>query len=149
VKEKITKAFPASLWAGRISRKRLGTLVFGNDKKMEELESIIHPFISQDIKAFMKIYQKEKTILLDIPLLFESGWDHFCDKTICVTASKQTQETRALKRKNMTRSKLKAILSRQMSDKAKRQRADIILSSEMSKKDMRQQIKKIWNEIYA
>ena len=70
-------------------------------------------------------------VVLDIPLLFETGGDRYCDVTVLVTASATTQRQRVLARKGMTTEKLKAVLQRQMPDWIKRKRADFVVHTGM------------------
>lgn len=147
--QKLYKKFPSAFIHGKIDRKILGALVFKNDLKMKELENILHPLVEKERKLFLKEArkQKAKTVLFDIPLLFETGADKKCDVTICVSASLKIQKERAQARKNMTPSLFRAILKRQMPDKEKRQLASFVLRSDKGKGDMRRQIKALYQQL--
>ncbi len=148
-KTKIMKLFPESLSAGQISRTKLGALVFDDSEKRKRLEKILHPLVRKAEKVFWTKAKKEKAqaVLFDIPLLFETGSDKKCDITLCVSASPQIQKERALRRKNMTEVKFRAIVKRQMSDAEKRRRATFVIRSDEGKADMYRQIKVIWKKI--
>lgn len=146
---KIIKSFPESLWAGKISRKRLGNLVFRRNCEIKKLEKILHPYVKEEMLCFIKKNKKKEVILFDIPLLFEENWDKKCDITMCVYAPLSIQKERALKRKNMTSQKLKEILKQQMSSLEKCKRADFVVSSGNGKDKMHKDILNIWEQINA
>lgn len=130
--KKVAKIFPATLRENRIDRAALGKIVFGRPRDLRRLEKILHPLVRKaEIKAIVKARkQGKKAIVLDIPLLFETGAERRCDATICMTASAKIQRARVLKRPGMTQARFKAILSQQMPDREKRRRADFVVRSD-------------------
>lgn len=127
----IIKEFP-SVWDGRtetIDKKALGLIIFNDDQAKGRLEAILHPMVWEEQQKFIASCQRsgKKRVVLDIPLLFETGRDKICDKIICVTAPYFIQKQRVLMRNAMTEEKFKAILNSQMSDLEKQKRADIII----------------------
>ena len=109
-----------------IDRQKLGDIIFGNPEAKNRLELIIHPLVWQDRHKFFKHMklQNRKIVVVDIPLLFETGSDIICDNIICVWAPYFLQRQRALHRAGMTQHKLDAILNNQLPQHTKMQLAD-------------------------
>ena len=121
--------------ANGIKRKSLGEEVFFARQKRLTLESILHPMVRQHRDAFIAEQRKSNAtaIVLDVPLLFETGGEVICDYVIVVHASYKTIVKRALTRPGMTKDKLDSILSSQMPSDDKKARADLTLNSDISK----------------
>lgn len=125
----VAQAFPGTLRGGAIDRQLLGKLVFGDTVQRQKLEAILHPLVQQEEQLKRQRVQQagRRVLVLDIPLLFETGGDKRCDATCCVTASSAVQRARVLARPGMTETKFNAILAAQLPDAAKRERADFII----------------------
>ena len=125
-----------------IDRQVLGSLVFKEPEKRQQLEHIIHPLVLQDREKFLQAChrRKRRRVILDIPLLFETGSDSECDKVIVVWAPEWMQRKRALLRYGMTVEKLDAILSRQVSQAVKRRLADLVLPSSLGRAETRKRL---------
>jgi dephospho-CoA kinase len=124
-------AFPGVERSGAIDRAALGKRVFGNDTAMKRLEAIIHPLVRQDERRFLHEMRRRgaRLVIMDVPLLFESGRQRRYDATMVLTAPEFLQRARVLARPGMTRAILAAIKARQMPDAQKRRRADFIVPS--------------------
>ena len=125
-----------------INRQVLGSYVFARPKAQQQLESILHPLVRQHRDDFL---DKQRAIaapavVLDVPLLFETGGDAFCDHIIVVHASVATTNKRALARPGMTPAKLAAILASQMQVDEKKTRADLCLDSDLQPDATRQDL---------
>ena len=116
---------------GAIDRTALGKRVFGNDAAMKRLEAIIHPLVRQDERRFLlEMHRRRaKLVVMDVPLLFESGRHRRYDATMVVSAPAFLQRARVLARPRMTPATLQAIMARQMPDAEKRRRADFVVPS--------------------
>ena len=127
--EPIRRRFPDAISEGMVDRTILGRIVFGDPKGLRDLEAIVHPMVRRAQRDFLSraSLDRRRLVVLDIPLLFETGGDRNCDATILVTASPVAQRRRVLSRPDMTQQKLKSILARQMPDWIKRQRADFVV----------------------
>ncbi|NQU69646.1 MAG: dephospho-CoA kinase [Rhodospirillales bacterium] len=127
----IGKAFPGVVEDGAVNRKALGEKVFGDSAALKKLEAIVHPLVRKVQEDFLKraAARREKMVVLDVPLLFETDGDEVCDAVIVVSAPRFMQEARVLARGGMTREKLAAVLARQMPDSEKRRRADFVVPS--------------------
>ena len=128
--------------ADGIKRKLLGDVVFSEPKKRLVLESILHPLVRQHRDAFIAEQRKSNAvaIMLDVPLLFETGGEVMCDYVIVAHASAKTTFKRALARPGMTESKLASILAAQMPSEEKKARADLVLDSDIPKDQTRKQL---------
>ena len=127
----VAAAFPGVQKDAAIDRRALGRLVFGNDAAMKRLEGIIHPLVRCDEDRFLRRMRRRRArlVVMDVPLLFESGRPRRYDATMVVTAPQFLQRARVLARPGMTAATLAAIKARQMSDAEKRRRADFLVPS--------------------
>ena len=125
----VTKAFPTSLDdKGAIDRKHLASIIFTDPDKRALLESILHPLVAEDRKAWLgeRRANGDKVVVLDIPLLYEVRADKECDAVAVVSASKYQQKRRALAR-GMSEAQFDLIAGTQLPDEEKRSRADFII----------------------
>jgi dephospho-CoA kinase len=124
-------AFPGVSVDGRIDRERLARRVFNNPEALKKLESIVHPLVRVAQDRFRVENEKDGApiIVLDIPLLFETGGERRVDAVVVVTAPADVQRARLLDRPGMTAEKIDGILGRQMADSEKRRRADFVVDT--------------------
>lgn len=127
----IEAAFPKTTKDGKVDRTKLSEYVIGKPENMKKLESIIHPLVHEKEQAFLKEAETrgDKLVVLDIPLLFETGGKNRVDKIIVVTAPAEVQRQRVLARDGMTEEKFEAILARQVPDSEKREKADFVIDT--------------------
>ncbi len=131
----VAKHFPATYREGAIDRAQLGKEVFGDAEKIAVLEGILHPHVRRLQKRFFVQMQRQRKrcVVLDIPLLFETGREKQCDYTVVVTAPAFLQTMRVLSRPRMTVARFQDILARQMPDHEKRRRADFVVRTGLGK----------------
>ena len=112
-----------------IDRAALGARVFGDPAATARLEAIVHPLVRACEARFLRraAARRVALVVLDIPLLFETGGERRCDAVVVVTAPRFVQRRRVLSRPGMTPARLAAIQARQMPDHEKRKRADFIV----------------------
>ena len=127
-----------------IDRLKLGNIVFHEPAKRQLLETIIHPLVLESRRQFLQACQRKKVsrVVLDIPLLFETGGDVECDYIIVVWAPDWLQRMRALKRTGMTIDKLDGILAHQMPQPLKRRLANLSLPSSLGRGEMHRRLHK-------
>ena len=127
---------------GGIDRKKLGNYVFENPQDRKILESILHPMVRQHRDQFLVDHRRfgSKIVVLDVPLLFETGGDALCDYVVVVHAGENTIWRRALARPGMTENKLNGILKTQMPAIEKCQRADFVLDTDLPPEVTRQHL---------
>ncbi len=130
----IAKTFPACIKNGVVDREALGKIVFSDTRQKAALEAIMHPLVHAKQKRFLQIMQRKELVVLDIPLLFETGWDKECDAVMVVSAPAMIQRQRVMQRAGMTEQKFQAILAAQMPDSEKRKRADFIIHTGLGKR---------------
>lgn len=147
--KKIARLFPEAAGPRGINRRKLAAIVFNDAAKLRKLEAILHPLVFSSCAAFVRHQKraKAKAVLLEIPLLFETGYDRFCDVTICVTCSKAEQARRAMARSGLSPARLRDILRRQWADKNKRASADFVLKTDKGLKDTNAQVAALWKRI--
>jgi dephospho-CoA kinase len=147
--EEVRKHFPNAFENGSIHRKLLGAEVFGNVDAMKTLEQILHPRVRAAEMAFVLREQKNGAwlVVLDIPLLYETGADARVDKVLVVTAAAEEQQCRALARPDMTPEKLEHILARQMPDAEKRKRADFVVETDKGLDHSRLQVQHVLEQL--
>ncbi|MEE8516875.1 MAG: dephospho-CoA kinase [Alphaproteobacteria bacterium] len=125
----IAKLFPKATKGGMIDRETLGAAVFGDKAALKKLEAVLHPRVGRAELQFLKqaALRRDRLVVLEIPLLFETGGDRRCDATIVVTAPRFIQQARLLRRPAMTPERLAAIRARQMPEHEKLKRTDFIV----------------------
>ncbi|MBR71951.1 MAG: dephospho-CoA kinase [Rhodospirillaceae bacterium] len=133
----------------RINRDLLGKKVFNNSEDLQTLEKIIHPLIRYQERKFLMSakFRGYSLSILDIPLLFETERHKRCDAIIVVTAPHFVQKARVLSRPGMTSEKFDGIVSRQMSDKEKKRRADFIINTGLNKSSIYSGVKVIMKKL--
>ena len=114
---------------GGIDRGLLGQRVFADVAELKRLEQILHPLVRAEEKRFLDRARgrRERLVVLDIPLLFETSGERRCNYVVVVSAPAFVQRQRVLRRPGMTEIRLAAILQKQMPDQVKRRRADFVV----------------------
>ncbi len=128
----IEQAFPGVVVDGVLDRDALGELVFADPGAKARLEAIIHPMVGEVRQRFFEEASAagHKYVVLDIPLLFETGGDKACDRIVVVSAPAEIQRSRVLARSGMTPEKFDNILARQTPDAKKRAGADYVIETD-------------------
>ena len=127
----IESAFPGTTGPAGVNRAALGQAVLGDDAAMRRLERIIHPAVQAERAAFLDSHADSPLVVVDVPLLFETGGYKAGDKVLVVSAEPAVQEARVLARPGMTREKFAAILRRQLPDAEKRACADHVIATDI------------------
>lgn len=127
----IEKAFPGTTANGVVDRVKLGQVVLKDSNAIKTLEAIVHPLVREATEKFLRnaANKGERVVVLDIPLLFETGGDKHVDAVVVVTAPFEVQQARVLSRPDMTEDKFNALLKKQMPDAEKRARAHFVVDS--------------------
>jgi dephospho-CoA kinase len=142
----VAKHFPEAYKAdGSIDRPALGRIVFADDQKRRVLEGILHPLVWESQAAFKKEMEAKghPVVVLDIPLLYETGAEQRVDKVIVVSAPAFIQKKRVMARPGMTEERLKGILALQVPDHEKRARADYVVNTGIGKAFTQRALRKI------
>jgi dephospho-CoA kinase len=127
----IEAAFPGVLVQGAVNRDRLSQCVLGDSAALARLEGIVHPMVAKARQEFLRgaVAQGRRLVVVDIPLLFESGGEKSVDVVVVVSASEIVQKARALAREGMTLERFGRIIARQTPDREKRRRAHAIIDT--------------------
>ncbi|PLR18692.1 dephospho-CoA kinase [Caulobacter zeae] len=127
----VEAAFPGVVVDGAIDRARLSAQVVGDPEALEKLEAIVHPLVGAHRIGFFEKAKKDghDIVVLDVPLLYETGGQKNVHKVVVVSAPADVQRERVLARPGMTPEKFEAILARQLPDAEKRARADFVVDT--------------------
>lgn len=141
----VEAAFPGVTVDGVVDRKRLGARVLGDAEAMRRLEAIVHPLVREEEEAFLAKARGDGTplVVLDIPLLYETGAEGRCDAVVVVSAPPEIQRARVLARPGMTEEQFERIHVKQMPDAEKRRRADFIVDSSRGLDEAEAQVRDI------
>lgn len=125
-----------------VNRPELGRIIFQEPEKRAALEAILHPMVADDRASFLKQARRSgaRSVILDVPLLFETGTDETCDYIITLWAPEFLQIERALARPAMTSEKLAAIISVQWPQSEKTRLSDLALPSGLGKAETRKRL---------
>lgn len=125
----INTLFPGVVVDGAVDRERVAVEVFGDAAALERIEKVLHPMVRERERKFLgqAARREQRLVVLDVPLLFETGGEKRCDGVVTVSAPAFLQELRVLRRAGMTRERLESILARQMPDREKCRRADFVV----------------------
>jgi dephospho-CoA kinase len=140
----IEAEFPGTTHDGKVDRVALGQRVMGDAAALKRLEAIIHPQVREAEKRFLRETEASgaRIVVLDIPLLFETGGDKRVDAVVVVSAPAEMQRQRALER-GVSLERLEAVLARQVPDEEKRRRADFVVDSSRGTDHARAQVANI------
>lgn len=145
----VAAIFPDAVVDGIVDRKRLSENLAKNPAKFKQLEAIVHPMVRAREAAFVERHRQIGTpvVILDIPLLFETGGEERVDRIVVVSCAPEIQRERVLSRPGMTVKKFELILSRQTPDAEKRARADYVIDTGHGIDTARAQVRSILNEL--
>jgi dephospho-CoA kinase len=141
----IEAAFPGSVSDGAVDRQKLSRRVLDDAEAMQRLEAIVHPLVEQERAAFLDKARHlgAALVVLDIPLLFETGAEARVSKVLVVTAPMEVQRQRVMARPGMSEEKFEAILARQLPDAEKRARADYVINTGLGLDSARQDVRRV------
>jgi dephospho-CoA kinase len=140
---------PDAIVAGSVDRQRLSSALQEDPDLLDRLESAVHPLVREELDLFLMTERRKGSplVLVDVPLLFETGRQKEFDAIIVVSAPGEIQKQRALARPGMTPEKLDLILSRQLPDADKRARADYVVDTGKGQEFTRSQVKQIVSQL--
>jgi len=126
----IEAAFPGTTGPAGVDRPALRERIFADPTARKRLEAIVHPAVGAERQRFLDVHGTAPLVVLDVPLLFETGGDSRCDSVAVVSAAPEVQRARVLARPGMTESAFAAILATQMPDAEKRMRARHVIHTD-------------------
>jgi dephospho-CoA kinase len=145
----IEAAFPGTTVDGRVDRAKLSAKVVHDPAAIKQLEQIVHPMLGASRKKFLDEAERAgaPVVVMDIPLLFETGGEKRVDAVVVVSTDAATQRERILARGTMTSEALDGILARQLPDAEKRKRADFVVDTSHGLDPVRTAIRDILAEV--
>jgi len=145
----IEAAFPGTTVEGKVDRARLSAKVVHDPAAMKQLEQIVHPMLGASRQQFFADAEAAgaPVVVVDVPLLFETGGEKRVDAVVVVTTTPEIQRERVLARGTMDDAKLDAILARQLPDAEKRKRADFVVDTSHGLDPVRERIRDILAEV--
>lgn len=141
----LESAFPGVKKQGQVDRNALAAQILGEPAAIARLEALVHPLVAEKRRAFLARMEERgaRVVVLDLPLLFETGAEKDVDAIVVVSAPAQVQSARVLARPGMSPDKLAAILARQIPDAAKRRSCHFIVHTDRGLAPAERQIKAI------
>lgn len=129
---------------GKISRAKLGKLVFENHKLKKVLEDLLYPDLVSEIKAFFYAHKDEKIVFVAAPQLFEAGMENLFDKVVMVYCPDEIRLERLIKRNNYTREYAQLRIDSQISQEEKAEKSDYIIRNDSDLDNLRLEIGKFY-----
>ena len=145
----IAAAFPGTTDAAGVLRAQLGAVVFDDPAALARLEAIVHPAVREARAAFLGEHAEAPLVVLDIPLLFETGSVADVDRVAVVSASPEIQRQRVLARPSMTAERFEQIRALQLPDVQKRERADYVIDTGVALEETRAQVARLVDQLTA
>jgi dephospho-CoA kinase len=145
----IEAAFPGTTSDGKVDRAKLSAKVVRDPAAIQRLEQIVHPMLRSYHEKFLDDAEQAgaPVVVMDVPLLFETGGEKRVDAVVVVTTAPEVQRERILARGTMTAEALDAIMARQLPDAEKRQRADFVVDTSHGLDPVRGRIRDILAEV--
>ncbi len=143
-------AFPGTVRDGAVDRAALRAVAITDPAAMRVLERILHPLVRDAERAFVVRMRRARRpgVVLDIPLLLETGGERRVDLVLVASAPRAVQRARVRKRRRMTDAQIDAIISRQMPDAEKRRRADIVIPTGLSRHFALRRLRRLIEGLY-
>lgn len=132
---------------GRLSREKLGKLVFNNSELKQKLESIVHPLILEELEQIFKSYSDEKCVFVSVPLLFEVGWEKLFDKIIFIKTDDNIRLNRLIEKRGYSKEYAEKRMSAQLSQDTKLKNSDIVIENNGTICELEEQVQKILKKI--
>ncbi|MGH6911315.1 MAG: dephospho-CoA kinase [Phenylobacterium sp.] len=141
----VGEAFPGVVKDGKVDREALRQAVLGDPEALKRLNAVVHPLVGRDRIGFFQKAEADGAdmVVLDIPLLFETGGHANVDAVVVASAPPEMQRERVLARPGMTAERLDAILAQQMADAEKRARAHFVVDTSRGLEPAREQVAEI------
>ena len=131
LKEEIKTLFGSDIYEkGKLKRKKISKIVFNDIKKLNKLNSIVHPAVRKNFRDFIKNNEKDKFIVYETALLFETGFNRECDSIILIISPFKKRIERIMKRDGLLKSEIIRIIDHQLPDKKKVVLSDYIIEND-------------------
>lgn len=149
VQEKIAEVFgEAIIKNGVVDNQKLAAIAFGNEENQSALNNIIHPFVIEEFEKERESMQnREGLLVIDAPLIFESGLDSHLDYTVLIYTTYKLRIARAIRRGNLSRDQILKRMDLQMPEEAKRELASFVIENNGPIEHLYEEIDKLYNEL--
>ena len=130
---------------GLIDRKKVASIVFNDETQLKWINDTTHPILLKHVRERLVKYQKIGTplVVLDVPLLFEAGWNKYCDEVWVIYLNPEKQIQRLINRNNMTEEEATSRIKAQLNNDEKIRKADVVIDNSLSIKFTRKKIKNL------
>lgn len=133
--------------SGALDRRKVAAMIFNDPDRRKRLEAVVHPYVLQRLAE--EIYQaQEKMIVVEVPLLFETGLHRFCDQTVLVTASEEVITSR-LRKMGFSLQEIEVRRRVQMPVEEKKKQADMIVDNSGELEETKREVEQIWRKLHA
>ncbi|AFV75983.1 MULTISPECIES: dephospho-CoA kinase [Thermus] len=148
-KEELKRLFPEAFRGEELDTRALGRLVFSDPERLKALEALLHPEIRRLLEEELKGLEGERVVFLEIPLLFEKGWEGRLDGVLLVKAPLELRLERVMARSGLSREEVLARERAQMPEEEKAGRADWVLENRGSLEELEENLRAILRAIEA
>ncbi|MFA6378931.1 MAG: dephospho-CoA kinase [Candidatus Omnitrophota bacterium] len=149
--DRIVKYFGSKiLTQGRIDRRKLAKIVFDDPKSLKKLDSVLHPEVIKEINIRVKKHRAKKSksfLIIDAPLLFETGLQALCDYVVVVRARRDLQVARIQQRSSLSKTEILKRMKAQMPSKEKIVRADFVIDNQGHINQTKKQVEELWQRL--
>ncbi len=145
VMSRVDAAFPGFFRCGTLDRRALAAYVFSDPGRTEVLNSILHPAIIAEIRR--RTEEERGDVVIDAPLLFETGLDAICDVTVVITCNKEERIRRAMERSGLSREETELRIGKQSDDSEKILKADYVVDNSGSVCELYQKLERLTEEM--
>lgn len=143
----VQKAFGDTVCSnGSVDKQKLASIVFANEEKLNQLNSIIHPAVAEDYARWLKQHQNKKIVAKEAAILFESGSYRQCDKILCVYAPIKVRIQRAMDRSQLIKEEVMLRMKKQLPESQKIKRSDFVIFND-NKRMVLPQVLKVLKEL--
>ncbi len=143
----VQKAFGETVCSnGSVDKQKLASIVFANEEKLNQLNSIIHPAVAEDYARWLKQHQNKKIVAKEAAILFESGSYRQCDKILCVYAPAKVRIQRAMQRSQLSKEEVMSRMKKQLPESQKIKRSDFVIFND-NKRMVLPQVLKVLKEL--
>lgn len=127
---------------GTLNRAALGEIIFNDQEKRDIVNGLLHPLIKEEMLNQVKVAEEKAVdlVVLDIPLLFESKCEQYCDAVLVVDVSPETQKERLMQRNDFTQKEAQTRIDSQMGPDERKKRADFVINNDASEEKTYQQV---------
>ena len=129
---------------GWLNRKKIAKIIFNDKNELKWVNEMAHPILRRYVRERLIAYQRKKRslIVLDVPLLFEAGWEIECDEVWVVILDRDKQIQRLMKRNHLNLADAESRIEAQLNDEERRKRADVIIDNNLDRENTCDQIRR-------